>query len=54
MSTLRRFMDEESMDYEEVAEAAVNKRKFLLNRLFKKPQVTAEEKEEEEEGEESN
>ena len=47
MSTLRRFMDEESMDYEEAAEAAVDKRKFLLNRLFKKPQVTDEEEEEE-------
>ena len=41
-------MDEESMDYEEAAEAAVDKRKFLLNRLFKKPQVPDEEEEEEE------
>ena len=53
MNTLRRFMDEESMDYEEAAEAAVDKRKFLLNRLFEKPQVPDEEEEEEEE-EDSN
>ena len=33
-NTLRRFMDKDSMDYEEAAEAAVDKQKFLLNRLF--------------------
>ena len=38
MKTLRRFMDEEFMDYEEAVEAAVDKRKFLLNRLFERPQ----------------
>ena len=48
MSTLRRFMDEESMDYEEAAEAAMDKGNVLLNRLFKKPQVSDEEEEEEE------
>ena len=53
MSTLRRFMDEESMDYEEVAEAAMDKGNVfktfpLSNRLFKKPQVPDEEEEEEE------
>ena len=45
MNTLRRFMDEESMDYEEAAEAAVDKRKFLLNRLFERYQVPDEEEE---------
>ena len=39
-------MDEESMDYEEAVEAAVDKRKVLLNRLFEKPQVPDEEEEE--------
>ena len=34
METLRRFMEEDEMDYTEVAEAAINKRKYLLNRLF--------------------
>ena len=46
MNTLRRFMDDESMDYEEAAEAAVDKRKFLLNRLFERRQVPDEEEEE--------
>ena len=53
MNSLRRFMDEESMDYEEAAEAAVDKRKFLLNRLFEKPQVPDKEEEGEKE-EDSN
>ena len=53
MNTLRRFMDEESMDYEEAAEAAVDKRIFVLNRVFEKPQVPDEE-EEEDEDEDSN
>ena len=36
MKTLKRFMNEEDeMDYEEAAEAAVDRRKFLLNRIFK-------------------
>ena len=35
MKTLRRFMDEEEgMDYEEAADAAVDRRKFLLNKFF--------------------
>ena len=45
------------MDYEEASEAAVNKRKFLLNNLLKeakvpkepKPEAAAEEEEEEKE-----
>ena len=34
MKTLRRFMEEDEMDYTEAAKAAINKRKYLLNRLF--------------------
>jgi len=35
MKTLRRFMDEEEdMDYEEAADGALDRRKFLLNRIF--------------------
>ena len=56
MKTLRRFMDEEEdMDYEEAADAAVDRRKFLLNRIFQPrpvPKNEEEEPEEEEEGEE--
>lgn len=33
------------LDYEEAADAAVDKRKFLLNRLFERPQVPDEEEE---------
>ena len=35
MKTLRRFMDDEEMDYAEAAEAVINKRKYLLNRVVK-------------------
>ena len=50
MKTLRRFMDEEEdMDYEEATDAAVDRRKFLLNRIFHPRPVP---KNEEEEGEE--
>ena len=35
MITLRGFMEEDDMDFAEAAEAAINKRKYLLNRLFK-------------------
>ena len=55
MKTLRRFMDEkEGMDYEEATDAAVDRRKFLLNRIFRPQPVpkNEEEEEEEEEGEE--
>ena len=34
MNTLQRFMDEDDMDFEEAAESAVEKRKFLLNRTL--------------------
>ena len=37
LKTLRRFMDEEEgMDYEEAADTAVDRRKFLLNRIFQR------------------
>ena len=36
MKTLRRFTEEDDMDFDEAAESAVAKRKFLLNRLMKK------------------
>ena len=36
MKTLRRFIEEDVMDFDEAAESAVAKRKFLLNRLMKK------------------
>ena len=36
MKTLRRFIEEDDMDFDETAESAVAKRKFLLNRLMKK------------------
>ena len=34
MKTLGRFMEEESMDVEEGTEAAGDRRKVLLNRMF--------------------
>ncbi|KAL9962342.1 hypothetical protein ACROYT_G031436 [Oculina patagonica] len=34
MTTLRSFMEDDEMDFAEAAEAAINKRKYLLNRLF--------------------
>ena len=33
MKTLRRFIDEDDMDFDEAADSAVEKRKFLLNRI---------------------
>ena len=33
MKTLHRFIDEDDMDFDEAAESAVEKRKFLLNRV---------------------
>ena len=36
MKTLRRFFEEDDMDFDEAAESIVAKRKFLLNRLMKK------------------
>ena len=36
MKTLQCFIEEDDMDFDEVAESAVAKRKFLLNRLMRK------------------
>ena len=36
MRTLRRFIEEDDMGFDEAAESAVEKRKFLLNRLMEK------------------
>ena len=36
MKTLRRFIEEVNMDFDEAAESAVGKRKFLINRVMKK------------------
>ena len=36
MKTLRRFIEEDDMDLDEAAESAVEKRKFLLNRVMQK------------------
>ena len=36
MKTLERFVDEDDMDFDEAAESAVEKLKFLLNRLMEK------------------
>ncbi|KAL9956862.1 hypothetical protein ACROYT_G038410 [Oculina patagonica] len=47
MATLRRYMDDDDMDFEEAAEAAVNKRKFLLNRVFEPIEVPDESPDEE-------
>ena len=53
MKTLRRFMDEEEdMDYEKAADAAVDRRKFLLNRIFHPRPVPKNEEEEDKEEEE--
>ena len=35
MKTPRRFIDEDDMDFDEAVELAVEKRKFLLNRVVK-------------------
>ena len=56
MKTLERFVDEDDMDFDEAAESAVEKRKFLLNRLMEKkllPDESDDDKETEEEVEAS-
>lgn len=50
VKTLERFMDEDDMDYEEAAESAVEKRKFLINRVLEK-KLLPDELEEEPDGE---
>ncbi|XP_078357178.1 uncharacterized protein LOC144642054 [Oculina patagonica] len=50
MKTLHRFINEDDMDFDEAAESAVEKRKFLLNRVMTKKLVPNES--DDEEGEE--
>ena len=47
VKTLRRFIEEDDMDFDEAAESAVAKRKFLLNRLMKKNLLSDDDDEEE-------
>ncbi|XP_020619861.1 guanine nucleotide-binding protein-like 3 homolog [Orbicella faveolata] len=47
MKTLRRFIEEDDMDFDEAAESAVAKRKFLLKRLMKKKLLPDDDDEEE-------
>ena len=51
MKTLQRFIDEDKMDFDEAAESAVEKRKFLLNRVMQEklfPETADDEEAEEE------
>ena len=47
MKTLRRFIEKNDMDFDEVAESAVAKRKFLLNTLMQKKLLPDDDDEEE-------
>jgi len=47
MKTLRRFIEEDDMDFDEADELAVAKRKFLLNRLMRKKLLPDDDDEEE-------
>ena len=52
MKTLRRFIDEDDMDFDDAAESEVEKQKFLLNRVVKEkllPDESDDDKEAEEE-----
>ncbi|KAL9983874.1 hypothetical protein ACROYT_G006117 [Oculina patagonica] len=49
MKTLRRFISEDDMVFDEAAESAVEKRKFLLNRVMRKKLVPNESDDDEEE-----
>ena len=49
MKTLGRFIEENDMDFDEAAESAVAKRKFLINREMKKKLLTDESNDDEEE-----
>ena len=54
MKALRGFMDEDDMDFDEAAEAAADRRKFLLNRILRRkvlPNEESDDDEEEQEGE---
>ena len=47
MKTLRRFIEEDDVEFNEANESAVAKRKFLLNRLMKKKLLPDDDDEEE-------
>ena len=49
MKTLRRFIQEDDMDFDEAAESAVAKRKFLINRVMKKKPLPDESNDDKEE-----
>ena len=49
MKTLRRFIEEGYMDFDEAAKSAVAKRKFLINRVMKKKPLSDESDDDEEE-----
>ena len=56
MKTLRRFIDEDNVDFDEAAESAVKKWKFLLNRVMQEklfPNESDDDKDAEEEVEAS-
>ena len=46
MKTRHRFMEEDSMDVEEATDAAVERRKFLLNRMFQPRPIPTQDEEE--------
>ena len=48
MKTLRRFIEEDDMDFDETAALAVEKRKFLLNRVMHKKLLPDESNDDEE------
>ena len=52
MQTVRRFINEGDMDFDEALESAIDRGKFLLNLLFKKRPLLDESEEEREEEEE--
>ena len=51
MKTLRRFIDEDDMDFDEAAESAVENRKFFLNRVLEE-KLLPDESDDDEEAEE--
>jgi len=52
MKTLRRFIEEDDMDFDKAAQSAVEKRKFLLNRVMQK-KLLPDETDDDEEAEEA-
>ncbi len=53
MKTLRRFIDEDDMNFNEAAESAVAKLKFLINRVVRKKLLSDESDDDEKEVEAS-